>query len=455
MMKDTGQELRLTRMLLDIAQTFISRQSPDQRINQGIEQLGRSTKASRAYLFLFRSQGDVMDNTHEWCAPEITAQKENLQGIPFDMIPWWMKMLREDRIIAIEHVDSMPREAENERQILADQGIKSVLVVPLHVDGQLQGFIGLDNVYEHQQWDRDSLYLLKAAAGMVGSFIQRARHEAQILAKNQELKEAYINLKQAQGRLVHAEKMAGIGLVAQGLAHEINNPVSYMLSNTEVLQEYLAGIKSFLAQGRTPGNCPKYAEMQDILTDCDAILSEQTEGLRRVSGIIATIKQFSGADDRGGALAVDVNRILKTVLSLTESEINSVGTVRTDLSDVPLIRARAGELNQVFMNILLNALRALRCQGGGEIHVSTARCDTQVVVDIDDSGPGVNPRIADRIFDPFFTTADVGQGSGLGLSIAYDIVVKKIGGDISLQTSHLGGALFRITLPVSSSSEDK
>ena len=251
------------------------------------------------------------------------------------------------------------------------------------------------------------------------------RRTADLENKNRELGEAMDALKRAQSQLVHAEKMASIGQLVAGIAHEINNPVNAVANTVGPLREAIGG-------GAAPG-------------EIDHMIRVIQSGARRTKEIVQALHNYSRADDER-VVEFDLNRGLDDSLELLRHQLRGTISVERNYGEVGRVKAHAGQLNQVFMNLLSNAAQALSGQEGARIEVSTRRRDGEIVVEVADNGPGISADILPRIFDPFFTTKEVGQGSGLGLSIAHGIV-ERHGGTIDVETQIGQGTIFTVTLP--------
>jgi GAF domain-containing protein len=241
------EELRFSQAIYRIWSSFVSLESIDIIINKALKELGQLCNSSRAYLFFFKEGGEVMDNTHEWCASGISPQIDNLKDLPTNIFPWWMQKLENGETINIENVDEMPVEADAEKKILQEQDIKSILVLPVYIHEKLNGFIGIDNVSSIGSWEKASLEYLRVASEILSSSLTRENNERILKERNKELLEANDNLKNAQNQLVQSEKMASIGQLAAGVAHEINNPVGFILSNLFSFGEYVTGMKDIIS----------------------------------------------------------------------------------------------------------------------------------------------------------------------------------------------------------------
>jgi PAS domain S-box-containing protein len=292
--------------------------------------------------------------------------------------------------------------------------------------------------------------------GIVKDISERVSREREMWQLSVELADTNARLKETQMLMVQHEKLASIGQLAAGIAHEINNPLSFIVSNHSVLGQYMATFER--AWKTAVASDPTLADriegelgLVELFAEVDSILRESNEGLSRIMNIVKNLKIFahSGADSSMGSY--DINNGIDSTLVVARNEIKYVADVELRLGDVPAIEAVGGEVNQVFLNILVNAAQAIAGQNRkerGRIVITTSQVDETVVCEISDDGPGVPEELRHRIFDPFFTTKGVGQGTGLGLSISYDIIVKKHGGSLMVDRSQAGGALFRIGLPI-------
>ncbi|MCX5874905.1 MAG: ATP-binding protein [Deltaproteobacteria bacterium] len=276
--------------------------------------------------------------------------------------------------------------------------------------------------------------------------------------KNSELQNAFDELKATQSQFVQQEKMASIGQLAAGVAHEINNPIGFVTSNLGTLQKYLARVAEFLQrqaeifpQEAGDERAIRLAEIrrqlkiEPILEDLPSLVAESLDGVERVKKIVQNLKSFSRVDQSDYSLT-DINQCLDDTLNIIWNELKYKCIVKKDYGDLPPTRCYPQQLNQVFMNLLVNAAQSIETKG--EITITTRASATEITVAIADSGGGIPQENLSRIFEPFFTTKEVGKGTGLGLSITYDIVTKKHGGKIEV-TSELGkGTTFVVTLPV-------
>ncbi|QSQ15785.1 ATP-binding protein [Myxococcus landrumensis] len=240
--------------------------------------------------------------------------------------------------------------------------------------------------------------------------------------------------KAMQAQLVVADRLAAVGTLAAGVAHEINNPLAFVLSNLSFLAVELQSVARELPPGRT-------SEMEEVLR-------EAVDGAHRVRQIVRDLRTFSRGDDEAAA-AVNLQAVLESAITMARGELKMRAQIIRDYRDVPLVEGNEGRFGQVFLNLLINAAHAIP-EGKPESHqvrVVLRSTEDRVIVEVHDTGVGMAPEVRARIFDPFFTTKPVGEGTGLGLSICHGIVTG-FGGEIAVESEPGRGSVFRVTLPV-------
>jgi PAS domain S-box-containing protein len=278
-------------------------------------------------------------------------------------------------------------------------------------------------------------------------------------------------LKAMQSQLFQSEKLASIGQLAAGVAHEMNTPVGFVACNFETLESYMKKILTLLdlhdqlAQKVESADkiqrletLAKIKELKQqmkfdfILKDLKGLFDDSREGLERVTSIIQNLRDFSRVDQTRDLAMYNINEGLTATLIVARNEIKYRAEVSTEFGDIPEVFCNPGQINQVFLNLLVNAAQAIESQerpARGHIAIRTYRADTEVVCEIEDDGPGIPPENLRKVFDPFFTTKPSGKGTGLGLSVSYDIIVNKHRGQILVESAIGHGTLFTIRLPIS------
>lgn len=292
--------------------------------------------------------------------------------------------------------------------------------------------------------------------------------------KNSELEQVVKDLKEARTVLLQSEKLASVGQLAAGIAHEINTPIQFVGDNVRACSEMFEDLKDLFDEYRVLlGNVELSDAFQEvtkrirkleqdvdveyIFDDIPKASSQNLDGIERVRVIVQAMKDFSHGGSTKLKAAYDVNSGLKNTLTVARNELKYVASVQTEYGILPSIQGYPGELNQVFLNILVNAAHALADKHANEkgvITVKTSVNDDWIVVEIRDNGSGIPEEIKNRIFDPFFTTKDVGTGTGQGLAISHSIIVDRHGGRIEVDSKDNVGTTFSVYLPLTAQVED-
>lgn len=292
--------------------------------------------------------------------------------------------------------------------------------------------------------------------GIVKDITERIEWEKEIWGMNLELAKTNEKLRDTQMLVVQREKLASIGQLAAGVAHEINNPLGFLRSNHEVLRGFIDDLRAAWEEALASdpplhGEIARRHDLEYVFEQLSSLYSESDDGFRRIIEIVKNLRNFARADGGGSFGDYDLEEGIRNTLVVARNEIKYVAIVELALGGVPHLLASGGEINQVLLNLVMNAAQAIEAQrrsAPGRIAISTGLEGERVVVTVDDDGPGVPEAIRLQVFDPFFTTKEPGKGTGLGLSISYDLVVNKHGGALSVGESPLGGARFRIELPL-------
>ena len=290
---------------------------------------------------------------------------------------------------------------------------------------------------------------------------RREAAEAELMRRNAELTEVNARLSMAQEQLVQSEKLASIGQLAAGVAHEINNPIGYVFSNFETLGSYIGRmLEMFKAYEEAEASIADPAvlerlramragiDLDYLIEDIPVLMSESREGITRVRKIVQDLKDFSRVDANQEWQWANLHAGLDSTLNIVSNEVKYKAEVVREYGDIPDIECLPSQLNQVFMNIVVNGAHAITGAGGRiTIRTGVLADRSHVWVEISDNGGGIAKEHMARIFDPFFTTKPIGSGTGLGLSLSYGII-QKHNGRIEVQSEPGKGTTFRIVLPV-------
>jgi len=300
---------------------------------------------------------------------------------------------------------------------------------------------------------------LCVAAGMTAYEAAGSRGIVLELQDVSEWRRSEDELDWVQSHLLQHEKMASIGQLAAGVAHEINNPLGYVYSNLGTLKNYVCDLLQIAgsfeqAAGAGRSDAALGAAWQQVLEKIDveylredvlALVSESLQGIQRVKKIVQDLKVFSHTDAQELRAQVDLHAGLDSTLNIVQNEIKYKARIEKDYGELPMVECVLSQINQVFMNILINAGQAI--SDNGVIRITSGVDGDHVWIDISDDGGGIEPDNLKRIFDPFFTTKPIGVGTGLGLSLSYSIM-QKHNGRIEVESSVGEGTRFRVRLPI-------
>lgn len=303
--------------------------------------------------------------------------------------------------------------------------------------------------------------LRRSERDLAHSHVRMGRTLTSLRVAHADLAATYARLRATEAQLVHDEKMRALGLFVAGIAHELNNPIAVVAGNIDHLNERLCPLQHVLAehaavvhQTAQRGDRASQRQAQRLATFVDelpGLLGDCLEGVRRASEIVKSLHAFSRSGAADSFQPADLHAMLDRTLTLVRHRAGKAVVVERSYGDIPPVECLPSQLDQVFLNVLLNAADAV--DGAGAITVSTRTIadprtgDTQVAISIHDSGAGVPADILTHIFDPFFTTKPVGRGAGLGLSVSYGIVARH-GGTIAVSSPPGEGATFTVVLPV-------
>ena len=286
----------------------------------------------------------------------------------------------------------------------------------------------------------------------------RNARQIELQQRHDELQAAHRRLAGAQEQLLQSEKMASIGLLAAGVAHEINNPIGYVHSNLGTLQEYIGALFALIecheavlqsddpAAGRNDVLARRERlDIDFILGDLPKLMAESREGIERVTKIVQDLKEFSYVGRGEEMRPSDLHKGLESTLNIVWNDLKYKVRVEKHYGELPLVECHLSEINQVLMSLLINAGQSI--ENRGSIDIATGAENGEAWISIADTGCGIAPETLQRIFEPFYTTKPIGRGTGLGLAIAYSIVAKHHG-RIEVSSEPGIGSTFRVVLPV-------
>jgi signal transduction histidine kinase len=286
----------------------------------------------------------------------------------------------------------------------------------------------------------------------------------------EELKIINAELTEAKFSLVQSEKMAAIGQLAAGIAHEINNPMSFVSSNFDILRKYFMRMNDYMdfmnqkILSKDNSDCPlsgcvikeldeklKELKIDFILKDAENLFKESENGIRRITEIVQSLKVYARSSKDNEKDTYVLLELIQQVILIIKNEVKYVAAIKLDIPDEIILYCNKIQIGQVFVNIIINATQAISSQKRtslGTIRIRARNVESNIQIEISDDGPGIPEEYLLKIFEPFFTTKEIGKGTGLGLSISYDIIVNKHHGSINVKSESGKGATFIITLPI-------
>jgi len=418
-----------------------------------------------------RLLGQILEKNGYDCilAASAAEARERLKEQSFELVLCDMKMPGESGLDLIRHILAAHWDTAVVMVTVVDDpsiagtaieaGVYDYIIKPFHPKRVV---ICVRNALHRRQLEMDNRAYRD---GLEQMLLERF---AELRKSKEETEQTLATLKETQAQMIQSEKMASVGQLAAGVAHEINNPTGFVSSNLNTLSDYqsdlsrlikrygklVADLKGIMASEEC---CRPLSEQVEairaleaeididfILDDTQSLIKESREGTERIKKIVLNLKDFAhpGEDKLQSA---DINECLESTLNIVWNELKYKATVQKEYGDLPRVQGYPHQLNQVFMNLLVNAAQAIEQQG--EIKIATTADDAYVEIRISDTGSGIPEEILSKVFNPFFTTKEVGKGTGLGLHLAYNIV-NKHNGTIGVESTVGEGTTFTIRIPV-------
>jgi signal transduction histidine kinase len=467
--RDLETKLEQLSLLIDLAATVNATLDVETIYEQTLQRLVHGMGYQAAHLFLVDPDRQTVRGHRMAGAVEAGARFEEVEFRLDDSRSATARVATSGRPFLVGDVETTaePLDLPTARSL----GMRSMLMVPLRVKERVFGVLNVSSSEPGRVGEAD-LELLTGVANHVALAVDRAEsfqtieelsrgledkvrvRTEQLRTAHEELQAAYKELQATQVQLIQREKMASVGQLVAGVAHELNNPIGFVYSNVTTLEDFVRRLRGMLDVYRAvalpePERARVQAEWDTRKIDyalkyLDSMTRGIKEGAERARKIVRDLRVFARSQDDVWQ-SVDVHEELESSLTLLNHMLKDRVAVHRKFGEVPPVECIRSQIDQVFLNLLANAAQAI--QGPGAITIETRADDGIAILRISDTGPGIPPDLIGRIFDPFFTTKPVGEGTGLGLSISYEIV-KKHGGDIRAESDDGAGAAFTVRLPI-------
>ncbi len=345
---------------------------------------------------------------------------------------------------------------------------RSALCLPVINQGKIIGILYAENNLSTGVFTEERVQFMKLLSGQVAVSLENAlqyerleqkvaERTAEVMRQKEALEKSLADLKMAQAKLVESEKMASLGQLTAGIAHEINNPINFVSVGVknlirnfeeakEVMDAYLNPNADTDEVAQQLSEKQRRQQIQEIFEDSGTLFKSIQNGVDRTIGIVKSLRNFSRLDE-GEVKAVDLHEGLDSTLEILQNQIKKKADIVKHYGQLPPVDCAAGKINQVFMNILNNALQAMEKRGTITLETRHLADKNEVEITISDTGKGMSDDVKRRLFEPFFTTKPVGEGTGLGLSISYGII-EEHKGRIEVESEQGKGSTFRIFLPI-------
>lgn len=458
MKRDISQKKGMDQVLSKITEQFLNPGGYKNNVDSVIKIIGEYSHADRIGIYFYKEDYNYLENENNWFKEK--AEKKNYtSNITYSSDVF-------NGIHEVINIGNMDKDSSKiYRNIPYIQKTKSILIIPIKCLDKIEGFMEIDSIKERKCWSKYEISCFNICCNILTIAYMWYKAERGLLVSNNALKDTEEKLKGVNSQLMQNEKMSSIGYLAAGVAHEINNPLGFVSSNFETLIKYANTIKKTTEEYKDilleTEECKdlmlKIKQIDEnenlnfIFDDLESLFDDTKEGIKRISTIVKGLRDFSHKANQDNFEEYDLNLGIKDTLIISKNEIKYSAKIEQYLQDVPIIQAIPGNINQVILNLIINASQAIKTKEKSElglIRISTWADECYVYCEIEDNGVGIAKENIGKIFSPFYTTKPVGIGTGLGLSISYDIIKNVHHGEITLESELNVGTKFILKLPI-------
>ena len=436
------------------------------------QEIRRSLRADRVAVFRFHENSNYISG--EFIAEDVLADFEPANGSLFEDYCFgerYVPQYTQGKVLAVSNIYKAGYQ-DCYVDILEKFQIKAYILIPLMEGKRLWGLLCVHQCGYYRSWKDEEIQFVTQVAAQLSVALKQANLLGKTREQAEQLTQTLKDLQKAQIQMIQSEKMASLGQLVAGIAHEINNPVGFIHGNLQHADEYTQELMKCLKLYQQHYPQPvieiqeyfKETEIEFLFEDIPSLFQSMQVGTDRIRDIVLSLRNFSRLDE-AEVKQVDIHDGIDSTLMILQNRLKpEANTVQIkivkDYEALPLVNCYPGPLNQVFMNLLTNAIDALEEHNKqrtpqeiktnpSEIQISTSVIDKDwVTISIADNGPGIPPEIQEQIFNPFFTTKPVGKGTGLGLSISYQIITEKHDGKLYFHSTPDKGAEFVVEIPI-------
>jgi len=426
------------RILCRISQRLLNLDNFEDKISKSLEDLTNLLNANRAAIYEYSHCRRYFNNTFEWVKSNLRPLKNNLQNIDTSIFNGWLNKLNFKQYIIINELNELPPAAAVLKKELESLNIQSLIVAPLYIENEITGLISIEDTQKLRVWQNDEISTLTTFAEIISAVSETHKKTTE--------------MKNRMMQIINSERLSSLGAMVTGIAHEINNPNSFIALNIPILEEYWNRLKSLLIEFTKNDSNFQIGNisMPELLEDMHRLIEAMKTGSDRIMKIVQDLKEFAADNTETKKDYYDIQEVIKKAYTICGAMVRrKTATITFNIQkDLPKIYGNFIKIEQVIINLLMNAAQTVNNTVTGHIKVECCQSGNDAIkLVISDNGCGMSSEILSRIFEPFFTTNRDKGGTGLGLSIS-DKIIKDEGSEILVSSDEGHGSVFIVHLPI-------